>query len=219
MCQPFIRNHQYNQILKQAKLLQKAFETGSDPKVTESVRESALIHVMEAFPDATETQKQTLEQLVSLRSEEQFRDYMRSLEPLMEEFSPVTEQQLKKLFPKVKKLKVPDLSAVDFRYVTYLGWTDVATGKLFLVYRLDGRLVGIEGRFTPANKKGACFLCRRQEEVALFTAVTKSRPAGASPDYYKAIGNYMCTDSEVCNRNLTDTAILEKFVRDVTDFR
>jgi len=219
MCQPFIRNHHYNLIKKQAKLLQQACENGSDPKVTESVRDGALLSVMEAFPEASELQRQTLESLTTLRTEAQFRGYLSSLEPWMERFEPVTEQQIKKLFPKVKKLKVPDLAAVDFRYVTYLGWSDVAASKLYLVYRLDGKLVGIEGRFTPTHKKGACFLCRRQEEVALVTAVTKSKPAGASPDYYKAIGNYLCVDSEVCNRNLTDIAALERFARDVTGSR
>ncbi|MCS7463709.1 FusB/FusC family EF-G-binding protein [Paenibacillus doosanensis] len=212
---PFIRNHQYNIIKKQIGLLQNACNTVSDPKVVESVRYSAQHKIIEAFPDASELQKPLLEQAVSLRTTGEFQQYLHSLAPYMVPFPSLTAKQLAKLYPKVKKLKTPDLTAIDYRYVTYLGWVDIATNKLFIVYELNGKPVGIEGRYTPTNK-GVCFLCNRHEEVALFSAVTKWRPANASPDYYKAIGNYLCVDSEACNRNITDVGALEKFIREVT---
>lgn len=215
MMKPFIRNHQYNLIKKQADLLQHACSTVSDPKVVEAVRYSAQSKIIEAFPDATEHQKQLLEQLSTLNTAGEFEQYLHSLTPYMTEFAQVTENQLKKLFPKNKKLKLPDLSAIDYRQVTYLGWVDIATNKLFLVYDLNGQLVGIEGRYTPAVKKSICFLCNRHEEVALFSAITKTKPANASPDYYKAIGNYLCMNSDSCNKNMTDVTVLERFVRDV----
>jgi len=215
MVKPFIRNHQYNVVKKQAGILQHACNTVSDPKVVESVRYSAHSKVIETFPDATELQIQTLEQIATLRTAGDFQQYLHSLEPHMAEFGQVTEKQLKKLFPKNKKLKVPDLTAIDYRYVTYLGWTDIGTNKLFIVYYLNGQLVGVEGRYTPANKKGVCFLCKKHEEVALFTAITKSRPANASPEYYKAIGNYMCVDSNACNKNITDVTALEQYIQEV----
>lgn len=149
--------------------------------------------------------------LSTLNKAEDFQHYLHALEPLMTEFTQVTVAQIKKLFPKVKKLKVPDLAAIDYRYVTYIGWTDIATNKLFLVYHQDGQLVGIKGKFTPTNKKSTC-LWNRHEEVALFSAITKSRPANASPDYYKAIGNYMCVNSDACNKNISDIAVSEKFI-------
>ena len=217
MMKTFIRNHQYNLIKKQAGLLQRACQTVSDPKVVESVRYSAQTAILDAFPDAGEQEKQLLD-LSSLRAPEQFRDYLNALEPYLEPLPPLTAKQLAKLFPKVKKLKAPDLSAVDTRYLTYLGWADIATNKLFIVYHLDGQWVGIEGRQTPTNK-GVCFVCNRHEEVALFSAVTKWRPANASPEYYKAIGNYLCVDSSVCNKNITNGVPLEKFVREVTGNR
>ncbi|RAV08890.1 FusB/FusC family EF-G-binding protein [Paenibacillus contaminans] len=215
---PFIRNHQYNLIKKQAALLQKAFHTVTDPKVVESVRYSAQMKIIEAFPDATELQLQLLNNISAIRTEEQFQHYLHSLEPYMTEFSPVTGKMLNKLFPKTKKLKVPDLTAIDYRYITYLGWNDIATNRLFLVYPLNGQFIGIEGRFTPTNK-GVCFLCNRHEEVALFTAVTRMKPVNASPDYYKAIGNYVCVDSGVCNKNMTNVSALERFVQEVVGYR
>ncbi|MGZ9585684.1 FusB/FusC family EF-G-binding protein [Paenibacillus marinisediminis] len=215
MSAPFIRNHQYNLVKKQVGILQHACNTVSDRKVVESVRFSASSKIIEEFPDATELQRQSLEQISALKTDGDFRQYLLSLEPYLAEFAQVTDKQLKKLFPKSKKLKVPDLTAIDYRYVTYLGWTDIATNKLYIVYHLNGQLVGIEGRFTPVNRKSVCFLCNRHEEVALFSAITKSKPANASPDYYKAIGNYMCVNSDACNKNITDIAPLEKFIHAV----
>ncbi len=215
MNQPFIRNHQYNDIKKQVGLLQSTCNSVSDRKVVESVRYNAQVKLNEVFPDANGLQKQALGNITLLQTAEEFQHYLRSLEPYLAEFAQVTENQLKKLFPKIKKLKVPDLTAIDYRYVTYLGWIDIATNKLFLVYHLNGKLVGIEGKYTPTNKKGVCFVCNRHEEVALFTAVTKWKPASATPDYYRAIGNYMCVNSEACNKNITDVAVLEKFIQGV----
>lgn len=218
MVKPFIRNHQYNLIRKQVDLLKNACNTVSDPKVVESVRYSTQSKIIEAFPDAVELQKQTLETMSTLNTPVELQHYLHSLEAYLAEFVQVTEKQLQKLFPKNKKLKVPDLAAIDYRHITYLGWTDIAANKLFLVYHLNGQLVGIEGRYTPMNKKSTCFLCNRHEDVALFTAITKSKPANASPDYYKAIGNYLCVNSDACNKNITDVTALEKFIHDVAGY-
>lgn len=215
MVKPFIRNHQYNGIRKQADLLQRTCSTVADPKVVESVRYGALSKVVEAFPEASESQKALLENVATIHTAADFERYMLSLEPYLAEFAAVTEKQLKKLFPKNKKLKIPDLAAIDYRHISYLGWTDIATSKLFLAYHLDGQLVGVEGRYTPTNKKSVCFLCNRHEEVAFFSAITKTKPANASPDYYKAIGNYLCMNSDACNRNITDVAALESFIHNV----
>ncbi|MDF2724567.1 MAG: elongation factor G-binding protein [Paenibacillus sp.] len=213
---PFIHNHQYNAIHKQGHLLQRAYATLADPKVLESLEYSAIEKIKAAFPDATKTQLQMLEAMASLRTPEQFHQFEHALEPYrLSAGQPLGEKQLQKLYPKVKKLKTPDLTAVDFRAITYLGWLDIAQKCLYIVYPLDGQWVGIRGNFTPANK-GVCAFCNRHEEVALFSAIAKSRPPGASPDYYKAVGHYICTDSAACNRNMTDVTVLEKFIREVT---
>ncbi|WP_419873451.1 FusB/FusC family EF-G-binding protein [Candidatus Pristimantibacillus sp. PTI5] len=217
MVNPFIRNHQYNMIKKQVKLLQNACSTVSDPKVVEAVRITALTKVLEAFPEATALQKQYFEKISTLDRTEDFQTYLQSLEPFLAEFEQVSSAQIKKLFPKVKKLKLPELDVLDYKYVTYIGWTDIATNKMFLLYHLDGKLVGIEGKFTRTNKKSTCCLCNRHEEVALFSAITKSKPANASPDYYKAIGNYMCVSSDICNKNISDVKVLEKFIRNLLE--
>jgi Fibronectin-binding protein (FBP). len=216
MTEPFIRNHQHNLIKKQAGLALQAMQTAADPKVIESVKLSAVMKIAEAFPDANDEQLQTLEKLAEMKAEEDIRQYLLALEPYLAPFPQITEAQLKKLFPKTKKLKLPQLSGLDLRRVTYLGWTDIASGRMFLVCFMNGQWYGIEGRFTQTNRKNVCFVCNKHEDVALFSAVSKKRPANASPDYYLSIGNYICVNSDACNRHITETAALETFVRQVT---
>jgi Elongation factor G-binding protein, N-terminal/FBP C-terminal treble-clef zinc-finger len=211
---PFIRNHQYNLIKKQVGQLQHACNNGADPKVIEAVEFNALCKISDSFPELTDLQKHTLEKFVGLRKTEEFQQYFFSLEPYLEAFSQVTGKQIQKLFPKNKKLKTPNLNVIDHHKISYLGWVDIATQKLFIVYHLNGQTVGIQGRYTPASK-GVCFLCNGIGDVALFSAITKYKPANASPDYYKAIGNYMCVDSDECNKKITEVTVLEKFLHDV----
>lgn len=214
MSRPFIRNHQYNLITKQVLQLQRACNNGADPKVIEAVQHSAQSKILESFSDLDESQKDLIAGLIPLRKSEEFQKYLQSLEPFLEEFSTTTNKQIMKLFPKVKKLKVPDLNMIDFQKISYLGWVDIGTNKMFIVYHLDGKLVGVQGRYTPSNK-GICFLCNGITDVALFSAITKSKPANASPDYYKAIGHYICTDSHECNKRISNVGTLEKFIQDV----
>ena len=219
MCEPFIENHQFNLIRRHAKLLIEACRTAVAPQAAESVRDGVRTEIWSMFPDAAEQQLRLLENVTEARTEEDIRRGLLALEPCLTAFPQVTEKRLRQLFPKVRKLRVPDLSAVDWRRITYLSWTDAAANRMFLVSVLDGRLVGIEGRFTPVHKKSVCFLCGRHSEVVLFSAVSKVKPAHAPSDYYKAVGNYLCLDGGECNRHITGTAALDRFVREVAGSR
>jgi hypothetical protein len=209
MNQPFIRNHQYNRIRREVGQLRNAIQTANDPQVIRAVREHTAAAVLEAVPYAEGELERLLGGAAELATAEDCQRYVESLEPFVLGLGPVSDDQLRKLFPKVKKLKLPDRAIADSRFLTYLGWTDIATNRMYLVYRLDGRLVGVEGTFTPASKKNTCSLCHRHEEVALFSAISKKKPASASPDYYKSYGNYLCQNSAACNGNITDVAALE----------
>ncbi|MFF2483828.1 FusB/FusC family EF-G-binding protein [Paenibacillus sp. NPDC058071] len=215
MCEPFIRNHHYNFIKNQADSVLYALRTVGDPKIVESVRFSAQSKVAELFPDATDEQKTMLESIANLKTADDFQQYLQQLEPYRIEFSQITDKQIRRLFPKNKKLKLPDLTQIDFHQTTYLSWVDVSTNKMFFVYEMDGQFVGVEGRFTPTNKKSYCFVCNKYESLALFSAITKKRPANASSDYYKSVGNYLCISGHECNKNVTDVTSLEKFIESV----
>ncbi|KZE72505.1 elongation factor G-binding protein [Paenibacillus jamilae] len=210
MSTPFIRNHQYNIIKKQAEFLQNTLRTVADRSVLETVRYRAAASIIEAFPYLTGDQQQMLEQISTFETTYDFQKYLSTLEAYLEPYPPITLKQIQKLFPKNKKLKVPDLRSIDFRYLTYLSWEDIATNKLFIVYPFEGQFIGIEGRITPTHKKGYCLFCNRHQELAFFTVRTK--PSSASPDHFSAIGQYVCKESQGCNQCITDTGALEKFI-------
>ncbi|RKP58095.1 elongation factor G-binding protein [Cohnella endophytica] len=217
MSTPFIRNHHFNLIKNQANNLLNAIRTVADLRVVETVRSSVEATIVELFPEASEEQLKLLRAVITLETASDFQRYYASLEPFLTEFPRITKDQIVKLFPKNKKLSIPDLQSIDYRYVTYLSWVDVGSNKLFIVYERNGKFVGVEGRATPTNKKNYCFVCNKYEELALFSAVSKKRPANASPDYYKAVGNYLCADSRECNKKLTDVTALEGFLRAVLE--
>ncbi|TVY09178.1 FusB/FusC family EF-G-binding protein [Paenibacillus cremeus] len=215
MREPFIRNHQYNFIKNQADSVLQALRTVGDPKILESVRLNAQTKVAGLFPDIRDDRKSMLESISDMKTADDFKIYLQALEPYRVAFSPITEQQIRKLFPKNKKLKLPDLTQIDFRSVSYLSWIDISTNKMFVVYHAGGQFVGIEGRYTATHKKSYCFACNRYEELVLFSAVSKKRPAHAVPDYYKSVGNYVCMNGHECNKNMTDVSSLEKFIDSV----
>ncbi|WP_310550627.1 FusB/FusC family EF-G-binding protein [Paenibacillus glufosinatiresistens] len=213
MSMTFIRNHQMNVIQKQADFVLKTLRSVADRGVIETVRHSAAASIFEQFPDLTEERREMLGRLTSLQTAEEFQEYLSGLEPYREPMPPITTKQLQKLFPKHKKLKLPDLEAVDFRELTYLSWTDIATNRLFIVYPLEEQYIGMEGRLTPVNKKGYCVFCNRNHELAFFSVHT--RAVHASPDHFSIFGHYICLDNKECNRSITGTEALEKFIRTV----
>ncbi|BBI33926.1 FusB/FusC family EF-G-binding protein [Cohnella abietis] len=210
---PFIENNQFNAIKNQTEILQQALRTASDRNVLKAVRYSATLKIDELFPDLEEDRKRHLVSMADMNSAEEFHNYLDSLEPWRAEFPPLTNKQFQKLFPKAKKLNAPDVETMDRRRLTYIGWTDIATNKMFLVFPRDGQFLGIEGRFTPTNKKGYCVICNSYDDLALFTV--KTRPANSPPDYYKVYGHYVCLDGHACNTRITDTAALEKFIQSI----
>lgn len=125
-------------------------------------------------------------------------------------FPALTEQQLKKLFPKNKKLKLPEL-ALD--RLSYVSWNDSRSNKKYILYMLEGQLVGIECTFSPSSKKNICSICHCQEEVTQFSTITKAKKIN-NPDYYKSIGNLICVDSVKCNKNIKDVTFLEDFLKE-----
>lgn len=214
MTTPFIKNHQFNFIKQQVKQLQSTLMTVSDAKVIEAARYGAEAKIFEQFPAMTPEQRQLFAPLLHMKKSEEFQEFLLTLPPYLSSFPKVTEKQLQKLFPKNKKLKTPNLDALDYTRLTYIGWIDIATSKMFLVYEQNNQIVGVEGRYTTANKKNVCSLCNGIGEVALFSAITKAKNAKYA-DYYKAVGNYMCTDSAACNAHIKDLTYLDTFITSI----
>ncbi|SEL10432.1 FusB/FusC family EF-G-binding protein [Paenibacillus sp. OK003] len=205
---PFIQNHQFNYIQKQADFLLKTLRSVVDPKVLETVRYTVGTNAVGIFNELTSEQKQLLEQLSTYDTTHDLQTYLNRLESHRIPYPQVSVKQIQKLFPKAKKLKVPDLELIDYARTTYLRWTDIATSRLFIVYPYEGRFLGIEGRITATNKKGYCMFCHRHQELGFFNVKTKAHSA----DNFSSMGQYVCMDSHACNHSITDITMLEKFL-------
>ncbi|MGL9730936.1 FusB/FusC family EF-G-binding protein [Enterococcus sp. DIV0756] len=121
-------------------------------------------------------------------------------------------KQIEKSFRKVKKMHYPDMEAKDFRELSYLGWNDSGTNRKYLIRKIDGRFTGAYGSFSTDVQKGHCAICNQISTVAFFLATTKSAGDGT----YTKKGNYICTDSDQCNRQLTQVETLDRFWETVT---
>jgi hypothetical protein len=212
MSEKFIKNDAYNFIQKQVDLIKDSSKKNADPTVIKAVKELANARISELFPNIEAGLMEILD-LSHLKTDFEFDQYLQRLSSYLLPFPALTQQQLKKLFPKNKKLKLPDFSDMDFNRMTYLGWNDIGTNKKFIVYEMNDQLMGIECKFSPLNKDNICSFCNRFGKVAFITTITKAKKSN-NPDYYKSIGNYICLESEECNKKITNTGYLTAFLRE-----
>lgn len=123
-----------------------------------------------------------------------------------------SSKQIDKSFRKVKKMQYPEMPMIDFRELSFLGWNDSGTNRKYLIRKIDGRFTGVYGSFSTDIQKGHCAICNQIGTVTFFLATTKSSGDGT----YTKKGNYICTDSNQCNRQTTQLETLERFWKTVT---
>jgi len=206
--EPFIRADQYQFIKYQTQILINSHATVNDKNVLNAVKSLARDKVSNLFLNLEEQQKHILEPLVEIEDTAKAEEFLGGIKPYVIPFKNVSEQTLKKLFPKAKKLKLPSLIDVDFKELSYLGWDDKGTNRKFLIAPHQNKLVGLSGTFNPIAKKGVCVLCNRHSEVGLFMSEKKGKIQGT----FVRRGNYICQDSLKCNENLISLSKLEDFI-------
>ncbi|WP_400244440.1 FusB/FusC family EF-G-binding protein [Niallia sp. JL1B1071] len=209
MTEQFIKNEQLNFIKKQIAIIKDSINKSLPKTVLAAVIDLAHAKVLDLFPQASSEQQELLD-ISKWKTKDEYEQYIERLTAYVLPLPKLTEQQLKKLFPKQKKLRLPDLTMLDHHKLTYLSWTDGKSNRKFIIYELEGELVGMEGKMTPTNKKNICSFCNSFGEVAYFSTITKDKKL-KNADYYKAIGNLICTDSNECNMNIDNTAYLQEF--------
>lgn len=204
---PFIRTDQYNFIRVQTRKLVNGHSTAKDADVIKAVESMVLESILAMFLNISDEQKQLIQPVIEIHDKEMAEKYLAQLKHYVIPFN-VSEQAVRKLFPKVKKLSVPHLDKLDLRDIVYLSWFDNSTNKKFIVSSHDNKLRGIHGSFTGANLKGICSLCNSIGEVGMFLAEIKGKEQGT----FTKRGNYICSDSQKCNENLTSLDKLIDFV-------
>lgn len=212
MNEKFIKNEQLNFIKKQIALIKDSKKKNVPKNILDAVISLANTKILELFPDKSTDITEMLD-LSKLKTDREYEEYVQYLEECLLPFPQITENQLKKLFPKQKKLKLPDLSNIDHNKLTYLSWNDLRSNKKFIIYEMEEKMVGIVCQLAPTSTKNICSFCNNIGEVAYFSTVTKAKKMN-NPDYYKSIGNLICVDSSECNKKITNVEYIEAFLKD-----
>ncbi|WP_458412945.1 FusB/FusC family EF-G-binding protein [Schinkia sp. CFF1] len=211
---PFIRTGQYNFIKVQIRKLINGHSTAKDEDVIKALEAMVLENTVALFLNMTEEQTRLISQVVEIHDKEMAERFLAQLKQYVIPFS-ATEQAIRKLFPKVKKLSVPPIDRMDLKDVVYVSWEDTGTNKKYIVTHCNNKLQGIQGSFTHANQKGICALCNGLGEVGMFLGEIKGKEQGT----FTKRGNYICTDSQKCNENLTSLEKLNDFVGLLKDWK
>lgn len=203
----FIQNHQFNFIKFQLKNIVTAHLSVKDQETIDALKFYSLDKIHYLFPTLNEHEREILNKILDIREESQAKAYLAELKQYVIPFANITEKSINKLFPKIKKLKLPKLEEIDFKDISYLGWNDAGLGRKFLIFIKEGQLIGIEGTFKE-SKKAICALCNSMEEVGLFMANVKS-----GKECYTNKGNYICRDSLKCNQNIYSLDKINQFIQ------
>ncbi|MFP7254849.1 FusB/FusC family EF-G-binding protein [Terribacillus goriensis] len=205
--QAFIRNDQYNFIARQVSHIINAYATVNHRDTLDGVKLHAFSKVEEMLPDMTKAQQVLLNRLLELEDDQAAEAFLSELKQYVIPFRKVSKKTVEKLFPKAKKLQMPDLDALDYQRVSYIGWFDTRAHKQHLIVEYQGKLKGISGVFNESSTQGICALCNSLDDVALFVTRVKS-----GKETYVNRGNYICKDSQACNEKLTDLRKVDAFL-------
>ncbi|MCM3761981.1 FusB/FusC family EF-G-binding protein [Alkalihalobacillus oceani] len=206
--EPFIHVHQYQFIRKQAQIVVNSHANVNDSRVLQAVQASVDDKVTAVFEQLNEEQSRLLKEIRTVEDREGSEAFLLTLKSYVIPFPVMTANLLKKIFPKVKKFKLPAVVEDERKELSYLGWEDTGTKRKFLLACEEGHWQGVYGMFTPVRDKGICMLCHQHTRVGLFMAETKATADGA----YVKRGNYICQDSLSCNQHLTDIGRLRDFI-------
>ncbi|WP_159793051.1 FBP domain-containing protein [Puerhibacterium puerhi] len=138
--------------------------------------------------------------------------------------TPLTEKQIRASFVNASKREaaqatLPDLDAVDWDRIDYLGWRDrKAPLAAYAVLEIDGEPVGVLLRAAdPSGRTRRKSLCAWCEDVVATDDVTLyvARRGGASGRQGNTIGTLICTDF-VCSANVRRTPTSAEAGNDAT---
>lgn len=217
MTQMFIKKYQYNAIKKYLSSLNNTFRTCIDSHMIEIQKSYIQENILGLFSELSEDNKILLD-ISSIKESLHIEKYLDELQEYVYGMPDITNAQISKVFKKEKKLKLPSPDIKDSKHV-YLGWIDESLKKLFVIYNLDGKFVGMSCRIPnfTSNNTHMCTLCNHvgnEKEVAFVSPICKT-----SNDDYRSIGFDICLDSYQCNERITSTTNLEKLLKQVNNIK
>lgn len=215
----FIKKHEYNYIKRCLKDLKNSFKGCVDNDIIAASKIYIQDKIFSVFSSLSEDEKALLD-ITNLTKSTEVDEYLVKLEEYVYGMQKITDAQLKKLFKKEKKLKLPNQEDQDSKNV-YLGWVDESVRKLFIAYKLNDNLVGMSCRISnPDPNAHICVLCNRigkESEVAFVSPICKT--SNSFDGAYKSIGFDICLDSSKCNDRIESVEKLEKILKEVNDIK
>lgn len=207
----FLTVEQFQFIKKQAKKVLNTLTTTNDPKVIHAVQALVQEEINEKVSFSEIDQQLELQPIFDIQTKDQLEHFVNRIKQYVTPFQRPQEQDLKRLFPKDKKLKLPKLDSCDWKETTYLSWFDPGTNRKYIVYREDGALRGVRGIFSNSEKVGICTVCNQHAKVGLLLVSQKGMNQGT----YTKKGNYICQDSQACNEALSDKTKFMNFIHNL----
>ncbi|HIX69555.1 MAG TPA: FusB/FusC family EF-G-binding protein [Candidatus Enterococcus stercoravium] len=211
---PTIQPYQYMALRQAADELINVYQSVNDPHTIQTVQALTVAKIRENVPEDYPEIQELIDFIMDTRvTKAKTQRFFEDFKDFVVPFAKPSTKQMEKVFRKVKKLKLPDFDQIDLREHTYLGWNDPGSQKKYLLLYADGRLTGIAGSIPASVKKNVCAICHKESNVALFMATTKTGSEGT----YTKKGNYICIDSDACNRQLTHRQDLDEFLEIVKE--
>ena len=210
MNEQFLRNDQYNFIKRQVQQLVNGHASVNDQHVIGALESLSIEKVLDLFTELTDEQKELLNKLVEIEDKEEAERFLINLASYIIPFNKPSEQRLKKLFPKVKKLKLPS-EGLDYKRMTYLCFDDIGTKRRYIIAPVQKGMIGLAGTYEESNVKQFCSICNRLTNSYMFLTKTK----GEIPGTYTKKGNYICQDADDCNKHIWTMDKLHEFVDNI----
>lgn len=206
----FIKKYQFNYIEKLMKQLENTFISCVDIEMIKASRAMIQEKIYFIFNELDEEKRELLS-VEKIEGILQISRYIKKITPYVCGMPEVSKAQIRKLFKKEKKMKFPKLENIEFSSLTYLGWRNLASNKLYIVYSMNDKLVGLTCRTISVKARGTnmCALCKRggtSKDVGFVSVVSKSS------EKYKSLGFYVCMDSKKCNERITSISKLEEII-------
>ena len=207
----FIKKQQFNYIKRCLNDLNNAFRNCVDANIVETTKLCCQDKILSYFEDLSSEQREILN-IGKINDPLQIEPFLKALDKYVYGMNKLSKADINKVFKKEKKLKLPDLDS-DAK-VVYTGWIDESTKKLFIIYNLDGKLLGMACRLAKTTKKSSniCAICNRigsEREVEFVSLICKP----LSEEDYKSLGFYICLDSKECNERIESVEKLEDILK------
>lgn len=211
-----VRNEDYNFLRKRMLRLEESYKQSNDQRVRQVLKEKTLFEICERFPNFYEEYSNSFEscKMSSLMEITNLTDFVMS-KYSVEKLSPITENEAKKILKlKDKTLKIfvkGYNDAIVSKDLTY--YSQRIDDKLVCLTKQDNEFIGSVTNVTPniRNRECLCYFCRqfrRGDDILFITNTAKT-----SKGEYSSIGQTVCSDYEMCNKDIESSAALVKFLR------